>query len=962
MAVAVVKKLRIGRRRSKAPESSPLELALAPAVRDGRWRVPDRFNFTRDVVEVLARDVKRRALTFVGADGIIEPRTFRELTEGATRWASILRSEEVGPGDRVLVLSGATVDWVELVLGCLKVGAIVVPSPPDLTAPLLESRFVATGASLVVAGDESKAEIARMSFVPDLHHLFEGRRRRSSDVVDEQPTEDTSARDIAFLMWTAGTSGPPKAVAHTHGAIFAARCPAEHWLGVGPGDVVWCTAPPESLQAVSTLFGAWAHGAEVAIHDGRFDPVERLELLHRFDVTVASQTPAEYRALAGRRELARYRSQRLRRLVSTGDYLDPEIVASFETAWGTTIRNGYGQAEANVVVAHGPENDAPADSLGRALPGHQVAILDDQGNELPPGIEGMLAVRERPPTLFAGYWDSPEETRNAFSGDWYVTGDLAVADEDGNFWFVARAEDTITSRGRTFGPHEVERVLAAHDVVKDSAVVGMPDLERGGHFLRAFVILEAGVEGSEQLEAELRHSLGQSLLEQQVPREIEFIDELPTASSGAVRRGELRERPVAGRPLWEVKEPEPEAVIEPVGERVVEPDLTALGPFLAEPVQAPVQAPSEPVFEAVLALPAEAPPAPAAREPAAPEPHPDPVAEVADPLPPPELPAEPPAPPAVEPVEPEPSSLPLEPVAESAPEPFVEPTPEPVETPEAAAPEAEVEPERAPEPIAEAAPPLEPVAEPEPISPVEAPEAVDVPAPTEAAHVPEFEPELEPEPPAPEPMPEPAPPDVAPEPEEDADEEPPLGSVIELVPPPEPPVDPTKEPLPDFVVPPGGVEERVPSPPPSPTPSALEEEEEDLGPLPEYIVDPSRRLEPVATVQPDPSPPASDPDAPQAPSFPSVPVLDLGGIAGTRRDSEGAPPSHASSRPRPASPPAAPKRRGSAAEPGDEAEETSWMKGLSSRLSAYSLEEEDQERVEPANEEAGGEPEEKPGD
>jgi hypothetical protein len=246
------------------------------------------------------------------------------------------------------------------------------------------------------------------------------------------------------------------------------------------------------------------------------------------------------------------------------------------------------------------------------------------------------------------------------------------------------------------------------------------------------------------------------------------------------------------------------------------------------------------------------------------------------------------------------------------------------------------------------------VAEPEPVTPLE-PEAVEAAAPFEPEHVPE------PEPPGPEP--EPAPPDVAAEPEEDTEEEPQFGSVIELVPPPgRPPVDPTSEPLPDFVVPPGEVEEeRAPSPPP-PAPSPLEEEEEDLGPLPEYIVDPSRRLEPVATAKPEPGPPASDPDTSQAPSFPSVPVLDLGGAVGTRRDSEGAPPSHASSRPRPASPPATPKRRSSAAEPGDEAEETSWMKGLSSRLSAYSLDEEDQEQHEPADEDAGDEPEEKQGD
>jgi acyl-coenzyme A synthetase/AMP-(fatty) acid ligase len=934
MPVAV-KKLRIGRRRSQAVESSPLELALAPAVRDGRWRVPDRFNFTRDVVDVLARDPKRRALTFVGSDGIIEPRVFRELAEGANRWAAILRDEGIGPGDRVLVLSGATVDWVELVLGCVKVGAIVVPSPPDIAAPALESRFVTTGASLLVATDDSKGEIARMSFAPDFHHLFEGRRRRASDLVDDQPTEDTSARDIAFIAWTAGTSGPPKPVAHTHGATHAARLAAEHWLGAGPGDVIWCTAEPGSLQTLSTsVFGAWARGAEVAIHDGQFDPVERLELLHRFDVTIVCQTPAEYRALAGRRELGRYRSRRLRRLVSTGDYLDPDVVGRFEEAWGTTIRDGYGQGETNVVVAHGLEDGTPPDSMGRALPGHHVAIIDDQGAELPHGVEGYLAVRDRPPTLFAGYWDAPDETRDAFRGDWYLTGDVAVADEEGSFWFVARAEDTITSRGRTFGPHAVERVLLAHKVVRDTAVAGIRDLERGGHFVRAFVILEPGVESSEQLEAELRQFVGESLVEQQVPREIEFIDELPRSPSGAVKRSELRERPVAGRPLWEVEVP-------PTSEPELEAAARALlVPAAAEP---PAEAPAPEATVEIVAAPAPPPEAVEVEARVAPEIPPEP--EVPGPVPVEAL---------VEPVASEPAAVPAEDAAEvvveSAPELLVEPVSEPVEPPAAPAPpppaaweevvspppapapEPEVTPEPEPEPHAEAVPPLEPISEPEP-----------------------------PAAPADEPEPEPAPSEVAAEAEPSDEQEPPqVGAVVELVPPPAPVVDPDAEPLPDFVVSPSQAAEHAPSPPPEPAPSPLEEDEEDLGPLPEYIVDPERRLEPVATTEPAPSPPPGEPETPTLPSFPSAPALDLGTALHTRHgDDEPTPPS--APRQRPESPPTDPKRHGSTAEPGDEADETSWMQGLTSRLSAYSLDEEGREKggeeQDPAD--ADAEPQEK---
>jgi acyl-coenzyme A synthetase/AMP-(fatty) acid ligase len=905
MPVAV--KLRL-RRRAQAPEASPLEQALAPAVRDGRWRVPDRFNFTRDVVEVLARDPKRRALTFVGADGIIEPRTFRELSEGANRWASILRDKELRPGDRVLVLSGATVDWVELVLGCVKAGVIVVPSPRDLAGPALESRFVSTGASLLVATDDSKAEIARMSFAAEVHHLFEGRRRRASDVVDEQPTQDTSARDIAFIAWTAGTTSTPKAVAHTHGSTFAARNAAEHWLDAGPGDVVWCTTTAESLQAFATpVFGAWARGAEVAIHDGAFDPVEHLELLHRFDVTIACQTPAEYRALAGRRELGRFRSRRLRRLVSTGDYLDPDVIASFEEAWATTIWNGYGQAETGIVVAHGPENDLPAESLGRALPGQHVGVVDDSGSELPAGVDGYLAVRDRPPTLFAGYMDAQDETRDTLRGDWYLTGDVAIMDEDGTFWFVCRAEDTITSRGRTFGPHEVERVLLAHDVVAESAVVGVPDLERGGHFVRAFVVPAPGVEGSEQLEAELRQSLGQSLSEQQVPREIEFIDELPTAPSGAVKRGELRERPVVGRPLWEEAPSSEDALLPP-------PEQAALAAFVAEPVQ--------PHVDEELALPVAEPLlAPAytyeiAVE--APEPDVEPVVDV---------PAEEPA--IESPVEPP------EPV-----EAFVEPSvPEPVEEPVAAEalPRAPLEEpfETAPELVAQVAAPSPPVVEGERPEPEPAPaRIVEEPMPASPAA---FEPETEP---------------IVDEEHTEA------GAVVELVPPPESPVDPTAEPLPDFVVPPSAAEQQPPVAPPPP-PAPLEEEELDLGPLPEYIVDPERRLEPVASAPPEPDAPSAEPGDSPVPAFPSVPALDLKATLDARRESDEETPSPHASRRRPASSSGTPARGSSAAEPGDEAEETSWMKGLSSRLSAYSL---DADSDEQQDEDAGDEPREKESD
>jgi acyl-coenzyme A synthetase/AMP-(fatty) acid ligase len=966
-----VKGLRIGRKRAGANglPSSPLELALFPALTDGdRWHVPDRFNFTRDVVEALAGDPRRRALTFLGPDGVIEPRTFMQIAEGAARWASTLREHGVRPDDRVIVLASSGLDWLEVILGVMKVGAVTVPCSPTVSIAALEVRVSSTEAALIVAEPSCMSTIEQMSFSPEVHYLDDGSSRRASDASEDSPTHDTSSRDLAFILSTPGTAGTAKGVAHTHGSVFATRVAAEHWLDAGRGDAVWCTAPTDSPHAVwSALVGPWSRGAEVVLHHGEFEPLERLDLLYRLGPTILCQSPSEYRALAGLRELERFRSPRLRRLVSTGDYLDPEVIATFEERWGMTIHDGYGQAETNIVIANGAEAGFKPGSMGRAVPGHHVAIIDSEGNELPVGVEGDLAVRGRPPTLFAGYWESPDETKAAFRGDWYLTGDVAMADEDGFIWFVGRAEDVITSRGRNFGPYEVERILRGHDAIAASAVIGLRDLQRGGQFVRAYVVPRPGGAGSEQLQAELRQFVGEALPEQQVPREIVFVDELPTVG-GKVNRHALRERPVSGRPLWDLpptSDLEPDAppmttapepmsappavaeaapLVQPQPIVAAEPDPVV--PATPEPVAeaAPTHAPEWEVVDELA--PIRAPePAPerepeqlettSTREPqwepiddGAPlrAPEPDPVVTpVATPTP--EPVAE--AAPALEPT-PEPDPVRVsepEPVAVPEPEPIIVIEPEPVA--EAALPEPEP-PILVLEPVAEAAPVAEPIV---PVEPEPTPS--DRQPLSEPAHTPEFSVVPEPEP-LPEFVVEPA-----------SDPGPVTVPNLES----QPLAAEAAEPLPDFIVQPGSTPQRPP-PPPAPEP----EPEPDLGPLPDYIVDPTKPPAPKPpaperkAVAPTPEPsfevaaePASDkpPEAtaglnfPPATSFPTLredPDSDGGRTSDTPR----------LGRQRPAPNPGKSKGSRSGVEPGDEeADEVSWMQGLSNRLSAYSLAEEE---------------------
>ena len=876
-------------------------------------------------------------------------------------------------------------DWLEIVLGVMKTGAVVVPCMPSISASMLERQVSSTDAALVVAERALEPTIERMGFTPDAHFFDDSAGvKRSSKDIPVAATHDTASRDLAFIVSTPGVGGTRKDVAHTHGSAFATRVQAEHWLDVGRGDAVWCTTDAASpLTMWNTVIGPWSRGAEVVLHEGEFDADERLDLMFRLGPSILCQSPAEYSALAAHPKLERFRSPRLRRLVSTGDFLDPEVVAVFEERWGLTIYDGYGQAETNIVVAHLADGASQPGSLGRALPGHHVAIIDDQGNELPAGIEGDLAVRGRPPTLFAGYWELPEETKSAFLGDWYLTGDVAHVDEEGFFTFLGRAEDVITTSGGTFSPFDVERVLTGHRAIAAAAVVGIRDLQRGGHFVRAFVVPKTGAEGSEQLEAELRQYAAQTLPDPQVPREIVFVDELPIVGP-KVSRHVLRERPLAGRPLWEMPP-------------TSEPEMEG-----AAPLPPPIDGEFSPRVDRGLETP-----------------QPQPVALVPEPQP--VLPEPPPTVPEPPPLQPE-SVLPApEPVAEALPQPEPEPVFEIVPEPEPE-PRAEVvrsrsrcpssrpfpfssqnpnprssqsrwpsrsskprpNQSRSPEPELEPEPDDEPEVELEPAA-----ELMPLAEPMEEAVEDAAEPDPEPEPAVAEAQPEPraragragargartgararAAPVliVLPEPEPTSEPEPdhtPEFTVVEppapmpdyvidepegpppvVVPDPEP--EPELGPLPDFVVEPGS----APEPAPMPVESALvPEEEEDLGPLPDFVIDPS--LPPELRPAPPPTPVPAQPAAAVPPL--KVPTSEkpeptMSNAAGVyfppttafpipRDDDDDDAPrgGKRAPRPRPAAELGKSKRSTEPAEPGDEGNEVGWMAGLSNRLSAYSL-------------------------
>ncbi|HVN60505.1 MAG TPA: AMP-binding protein [Gaiellaceae bacterium] len=492
-------------------------------------KVPERFNFARDVVERHARE--EFALTFVDAAGEASRLSWGEIADGAARWSGVLAERGLRRGDRLLALVGKTPDWHLILLGALRLGLVTVPCSEMLRAKDLDFRMRHSGASLLVADRGAEAEVAGM----DVLFLDE-----AGEPAAIPECEDTRADEPAFILYTSGTTKDPKGVTHTHGYTYAKRMQAEHWLDARPGDLVWCTAGTGWAKSIWNVFlGPWSRGAEILLHEGPFDARERFELLERMEVTVLCQAPTEYRLMAKLDDLERHDLSRLRHAVSAGEPLNPEVIKAFRDAFGLTIYDGYGQTENTLLVANTPRNEVKPGSMGLPTPGHDVEVVDERGEIVPDDVEGDIAVRGRPPSLFVGYWDAPEETAAVFRGEWYVTGDRATRDAGGYLWFTGRADDVILSAAYRIGPFEVESALLEHPAVAESAVVGKPDPERG-QLVKAFVVLRPGAEAGDDLAAELQAHCKRVTAPYKYPREIEFVDSLPKTRSGKIRRVELR--------------------------------------------------------------------------------------------------------------------------------------------------------------------------------------------------------------------------------------------------------------------------------------------------------------------------------------------------------------------------------------------------------------------------------------
>jgi acyl-coenzyme A synthetase/AMP-(fatty) acid ligase len=476
-------------------------------------------NFAEQILERFP--ASKPALVALDSDGNREVWHFGELIARSAGLSGALAARGVRRGDALMTLVANRPEWVLAMLTCFRLGAVAMPCNVQLRRPDLEHRAAAANPKLAIGEerylDELPGGIPYMS-LGELADVLD------EDLPQEAPVEpvDLDPDDPAVIIFTSGTTGKPRGVVYPQRYLTGQRLQAEHWFGAREDELAWCTAATGWSKSARNVFIApWLCGAAALIHDGRFDPVERLAIAEREGVNVLCQAPTEYRMIAKRAELRPMSG--MRHLVSAGEPLNPEVIRAFREETGLAIHDGYGQTETGPVAGMRPDEDPRDGSMGRPLPGIEVRVND-----------GELQLRpETCPTFFSRYLDS-----DPFEGEWWATGDHVSQDEDGYLWFEARADDVIVSAGYRIGPFEVESALLTHPAVAEAAVVSAPDEERGT-IVRAVVVLREGDPGPE-LAGELQDHVKRVTAPYKYPRVVEFADSLPKTSSGKIRRAALR--------------------------------------------------------------------------------------------------------------------------------------------------------------------------------------------------------------------------------------------------------------------------------------------------------------------------------------------------------------------------------------------------------------------------------------
>ncbi|CAB4871277.1 unannotated protein [freshwater metagenome] len=486
---------------------------------------PPFVNPTAEIVQ--QADPDRLALLSLGYGGERRQWSFADVAEFSSRFGGWLQSNGVAQGDTVMTVLGSRPEWVLAMLGIWRIGAVALPCHSSLRPHDLDLRIKAAQPALILC-EASTAEAVRAAS-PDCLVVELGCEHLDPDAPSDpfhaKPSEiaDLAPDDPAVVIFTSGTTAGPTGIVHGVRWLAGQEVQAHSWFGAPVGSLAWCTAAPGWSKSARNVFLApWICGASALIHDAPFDADQRLEVLQNERVGALCQAPTEYRVIAARLEIPPLAD--LTSMVAAGEALDPEVIERFRNATGLTIRDGYGQTETGHLTGVGPDDDCPAGSMGKALPGIDLWI--DQGE--------LVVDPTSVPTFFLRTLDGEPAPMDK---PWR-TGDL-VRERNGFLFFEGRDDDIISSSGYRIGPFEVESAMGTHPAVAECAAVAAPDRERGS-VVRAVVVLRDGFSPSDALAVELGDHVKQVTAPYKYPRIVDFVDELPKTSSGKIRRSVLR--------------------------------------------------------------------------------------------------------------------------------------------------------------------------------------------------------------------------------------------------------------------------------------------------------------------------------------------------------------------------------------------------------------------------------------
>ncbi|EPX82152.1 acetate--CoA ligase [Salipiger mucosus] len=506
-------------------------------------------------------DGERLALRWLGKDGSTRDLTYAELMRETARFANVLRAHGLQPGDRLLSLMGREVALYVAALGTLKAGLVFSPlfsafgpEPIRTRMEIGEANAMVTTESIYrrkIAPWRHEIPSLRTVFLADATAAPEGcvaLGPAMADAADRFEVAPTAPDDMALIHFTSGTTGRPKGAVHVHDAVRAHAATGRFALNLRPGAVYWCTADPGWVTGTSYgIISPLVNGATMLVDEADFDLDRWYATLERERVQIWYTAPTAIRMMmrAGVEAAQPYDFSALEFLASVGEPLNPEGVVWGSEVFGRPFHDNWWQTETGgIMIANMAAEDIRPGSMGRPLPGITAGVVDTSGKTLrdcPPGEIGELALRPGWPSMMRAYLNEPARYAKAFRDGWYLSGDLAMRDAEGCFWFVGRADDLIKSSGHLIGPFEVESALIEHPAVAEAGVIGLPD-ETAGEVVRAYVSLNPGYTPSEGLEREIRGHARKRLGAAVAPREVIFRNTLPKTRSGKIMRRLLKAR------------------------------------------------------------------------------------------------------------------------------------------------------------------------------------------------------------------------------------------------------------------------------------------------------------------------------------------------------------------------------------------------------------------------------------